>query len=355
MTQSMQPTQRAAHRDGSESGAQYDALVDVSDLHVRFPVGHGVVHAVRGVSFTIGRAETVALVGESGSGKSTTGFALIRRYTPAEGTITFDGRDITRLKGRELRRIRENVQLVFQDPYASLNPRMRVGDLVAEPLVVHGRARPGPELDGEVGDLLEMCGLSRDAAQRYPNAFSGGERQRVAIARALALRPKLVVADEVVSALDVSIKAQIINLLVELQQQHGLAYLFISHDLAVVRNVAHRVMIMYAGRIVETGPTASIFTAPRHPYAVALLSAAPVADPVAERARERVVLTGDVPSVLDPPAGCPFHSRCPLVVDRCRVEMPPLLDCGGGHHTACWRADEVEALPGSHPLDDGLG
>jgi len=326
-------------------------LVVVDDLHVRFPVSQGVVHAVRGVSFTIGRGETVALVGESGSGKSTTGFALIRRYTPAEGTISFEGRDITGVKGRELRRLRSDMQLVFQDPYASLNPRMRVRDLVAEPLLVHGRAKPGPALDAEVGDLLEMCGLPRDAAQRHPNAFSGGERQRIAIARALALRPKLLVADEVVSALDVSIKAQIINLLVELQRTHGLAYLFISHDLAVVRNVAHRVMIMYAGRIVETGPTGSIFTAPRHPYSVALLSAAPVADPVAERARERVVLTGDVPSVLDPPAGCPFHSRCPLVVDRCRVEAPPLADRGDGHLTACWRADEVAALPAAHTLD----
>jgi len=248
-------------------------LVVVDDLHVRFPVSQGVVHAVRGVSFTIGRGETVALVGESGSGKSTTGFALIRRYTPAEGTISFEGRDITGVKGRELRRLRSDMQLVFQDPYASLNPRMRVRDLVAEPLLVHGRAKPGPALDAEVGDLLEMCGLPRDAAQRHPNAFSGGERQRIAIARALALRPDLVVCDEPVSALDVSVQAQVLDLLAELQAGQGLAYLFISHDLAVVRRIAHRVGVMRDGALLELASTEELFASPREDYTRELLAA----------------------------------------------------------------------------------
>jgi oligopeptide/dipeptide ABC transporter ATP-binding protein len=312
-------------------------LLEVDDLVVRFPVGGGrVVHAVEGVSFHIGEAETLGLVGESGSGKSTTGFTVLHRYKPISGRIAFQGRDITAAKGKELRALRRDMQIVFQDPYASLNPRMKVGDIVGEPLVVHGVEAKGPALDKRVGELLEMCGLQAAAAERYPNAFSGGQRQRIAIARALALNPKLIVADEAVSALDVSIRAQIINLLVDLQQQAGLSYLFISHDLAVVRHVAHRVMIMYAGKIMELGRTADIFERPLNPYTEALLSAAPVADPKVERERERIVLRGEVPSVLDPPKGCRFNTRCPLASGPCFEEMPPLAEKEPGHWSACW-------------------
>jgi oligopeptide/dipeptide ABC transporter ATP-binding protein len=315
-----------------------DNLLEVNDLVVRFPVGHGrVVHAVEGVSFTIAPGETLGLVGESGSGKSTTGFALLHRYQPTSGQILFEGEDITFAKGKELRALRRDMQIVFQDPYTSLNPRMKVGDIVAEPLIVHGLAKDGPELKKQVGELLEMCGLRPAAASRYPTAFSGGERQRVAIARALALNPKLIVADEAVSALDVSIQAQIINLLVELQREKKLSYLFISHNLAVVRNIAHRVMIMYAGKIMEVGAVEDIFERPRNPYTLALLSAAPVADPKIERSRERIVLTGEVPSVISPPKGCRFNTRCPLAEGRCFEEHPPLEEKAPGQWSACWK------------------
>ncbi|HEY4278259.1 MAG TPA: oligopeptide/dipeptide ABC transporter ATP-binding protein, partial [Conexibacter sp.] len=285
-------------------------LLQVEDLVVRFPVGHGrVVHAVEGVTFDIPAGETLGLVGESGSGKSTTGFAILHRHQPTSGTLRFDGRDITHATGKELRALRRDMQIIFQDPYASLNARMKVGDIVAEPLIVHGLAKQGKELRERVGTLLEQCGLRAAAMTRYPNAFSGGERQRIAIARALALHPRLIVADEAVSALDVSIQAQIINLLADLQREQGLSYLFISHNLAVVRNLAHRVMIMYAGKVMELGPVEEIFERPRNPYTLALLSAAPVADPKIERRRERIVLRGEVPSVIAPPTGCRFNTR----------------------------------------------
>jgi oligopeptide/dipeptide ABC transporter ATP-binding protein len=313
-------------------------LLEVEDLVVHFPVGRGrIVHAVEGVTFDIAAGETLGLVGESGSGKSTTGFAVLHRHQPTSGTLRFEGTDITHVAGKELRALRRDMQIVFQDPYASLNPRMKVEDIVGEPLIVHGMAEKGAELTRRVGELLEMCGLRATAASRYPNAFSGGERQRVAIARALALDPKLIVADEAVSALDVSIQAQIINLLVELQASKGLSYLFISHNLAVVRNIAHRVMIMYAGKVMELGPVEDIFERPRNPYTLALLSAAPVADPKIERARERIVLRGEVPSVITPPQGCRFASRCPLAEGRCFEEHPPLEEKAPGQWSACWR------------------
>ena len=314
-----------------------EPLLQVDDLVVRFPVGHGqVVHAVEGVSFHIGRGETLGLVGESGSGKSTTGFTVLHRHRPVSGRIAFEGREITDAHGKELRALRRDMQIVFQDPYASLNPRMKVGELVGEPLVVHGVESKGTALDKRVAELLELCGLPAVSAERYPNAFSGGQRQRIAIARALALNPKLIVADEAVSALDVSIQAQIINLFVDLQQEAGLSYLFISHNLAVVRHIAHRIMIMYAGKIMELGPSAEIFGRPLNPYTEALLSAAPVANPKVERSRERIVLRGEVPSVLNPPKGCRFNTRCPLASGPCFEEMPPLEEKEPGRWSACW-------------------
>jgi oligopeptide/dipeptide ABC transporter ATP-binding protein len=289
------------------------------------------------VTFDIVRGETLGLVGESGSGKSTTGFAILHRHQPTSGRLRFEGADITHATGKELRLLRRDMQIVFQDPYASLNPRMKVGDIVGEPLVVHKLAKNGPELRDRVGTLLELCGLRATAMTSYPNAFSGGERQRIAIARALALNPKLIVADEAVSALDVSIQAQIINLFVDLQAKQGLSYLFISHNLAVVRNIAHRVMIMYAGKVMELGAVEDIFDRPRNPYTLALLSAAPVADPRVERRRERIVLRGEVPSVVSPPRGCRFSTRCPLAEGRCFDEHPPLEEKAPGQWSACWK------------------
>jgi oligopeptide/dipeptide ABC transporter ATP-binding protein len=321
-------------------------LLEVEDLVVRFPVGRGqAVHAVEGVSFGIGRGETLGLVGESGSGKSTIGLTILRLYDAVSGTVRFDGQDISTASRAELRRLRAALQFVFQDPFASLNPRMRIVDLVAEPLIVHGVAKRGPELRDRVADLLERCGLPRTAMTRYPTSFSGGQAQRIAIARALALNPRLIVADEAVSALDVSIQAQIINLMVALQREHGLSYLFISHDLAVVRHIAHRIMILYAGKVMELGTTEKIFQGSRHPYTRALLSAAPVADADVERSRERIVLRGEIPSMLAPPSGCVFRSRCPLAIERCE-EAPPLEPQSPGHWSACWRADEATELPG---------
>jgi oligopeptide/dipeptide ABC transporter ATP-binding protein len=324
-----------------------DPLLQVDDLVVRFAAGRRTtVHAVEGVSFHIDPGETLGLVGESGSGKTTIGFTVLRRYDPITGRIRFEGQDITEAKGEELRRLRRDMQIVFQDPYSSLNARMKVGEIVGEPLIVHGLAEKGAALNTRVGELLELCGLPAAAMDRYPTAFSGGERQRIAIARALALRPKLIVADEAVSALDVSIQAQIINLLVELQRQERVSYLFISHNLAVVRHIADRIMILYAGKIMELGSTEEIFSEPAHPYTHALLSAAPVADPKIERARERIVLRGEVPNVLQPPSGCVFRTRCPLAIDKCHEE-PPLVEQSPGRWTACWRANEAERLPGA--------
>jgi peptide/nickel transport system ATP-binding protein len=319
-------------------------LVEVERLSIRFPVGRSGfwgrtirnVHAVEDVSFSIAKGETLGLVGESGSGKTTTGRAVLRRIDPVSGAIRFRGRDITRTTGRELRELRRHMQLVFQDPYASLNPRMNVLELVAEPLVVHGLAKNPEDARERVQSLLDRCGLPVDTVDRYPHAFSGGQRQRIGIARALALEPDFIVADEPVSALDVSVRAQVVNLLQDLQQELGLTYLFIAHDLSVVRHISHRIAILYAGHLVEIAPTDRVYEHALHPYTEALLSSVPIPDPPAQRQRRRIVLTGEVPNPVDPPPGCRFASRCPLVHDRCRAETPRLEEKAPGHLVACF-------------------
>jgi oligopeptide transport system ATP-binding protein len=297
------------------------------------------VAAVADVSLEIHGGETLGLVGESGCGKSTLGRTLLRLIEPTAGAIVFDGRDITRLPQRELRPLRREMQMIFQDPYASLNPRMSIGDAIAEPLVIHGLARTAAERAQRVQELLERVGLRPDAARRYPHEFSGGQRQRVGIARALACRPKFVVCDEPISALDVSIQAQIVNLLEDLQEAERLTYLFISHDLKIVQHICDRVAVMYLGRIVELAEARALYRAPKHPYTQALLSAVPRIDPKARR--ERILLTGDVPSPLAPPPGCPFHPRCP-VKDKpraCFTELPKLRVLANGSQAACHVAE----------------
>jgi len=319
-------------------------LVEVDNLSVRFPGGragfwgqqHLHVHAVDNVSFTIQQGETLGLVGESGSGKTTLGRAVLRRVPVHEGHIRFDGADITQTQGQALRQLRRHMQLIFQDPYASLNPRMRVLDLVAEPLVVHGLVRNRDEAADQVAELLDLVGLPTDTLDRYPHAFSGGQRQRIVIARALALHPRFIVADEPVSALDVSVRAQVVNLLQDLQRDLGLTYLFIAHDLSVVQHISSRIAIMYAGCLVEIGPAETIYDDPKHPYTEALLSAVPVPDPAQERQRKRIVYQGEVPNPMMPPDGCRFQGRCPLVTDICRRQTPPLEEKSTGHFAACW-------------------
>jgi peptide/nickel transport system ATP-binding protein len=328
------------------------SLVAVDDLRVWFPIRSGVVldrhvgdiKAVDGVSFEIRRGETLGLVGESGCGKSTVGRALLRLYEPTGGRIVFDGQDITSLDEGALRPLRRRMQMVFQDPFASLNPRHSVGRIVGEPIRVHGLAGRR-QASGRVRELLERVGLPADAATRYPHEFSGGQRQRIGLARALAVNPDFVVADEPVSALDVSIQAQIINLLESLQQEFDLTYLFIAHDLAVVRHISDRVAVMYLGSIVEISPADELYDNPLHPYTISLLSAVPIPDPVVERARETILLPGDLPSPANPPPACRFHTRCPYVQPtRCREEAPPLRRAGGGAHlVACHWAEEIKA------------
>jgi peptide/nickel transport system ATP-binding protein/oligopeptide transport system ATP-binding protein len=297
-----------------------------------------VVTAADGVSFTVDAGETLALVGESGSGKSTIGRLVLRLIEPSGGRVLFEGRDIFGLGAAPLRAFRRNAQLVFQDPYASLNPRMTVGDILAEPLALHAIVPPARRRE-RVAQLIEMVGLDPRFARRYPHEFSGGQRQRIAIARALAVEPKLIVCDEPVSSLDVSIRSQVLNLLRDLQRRLGLAYLFISHDLAVVKHIADRVAVMNFGRIVEAAQAESLFAAPRHPYTRALLSAIPVPAPRAKR--DRIVLAGDMPSALEPPPGCHFHPRCPFAVERCRSERAALAEDSGGHAAACHRWTEL--------------
>ena len=314
-------------------------LLEVTDLVKNYPVHSGVlrrrvgtVHAVDGVSFTLGVGETLGLVGESGCGKSTVARSVLRLVEPTSGTIRVDGRDITRLSKTELRPIRRSMQIVFQDPFASLNPRMTAGDIVGEPLSVHGLASGG-ERQARVARLFEQVGLRPDQTQNYPHQFSGGQRQRICIARALALGPRLIVCDEPVSALDVSIQAQVINLLTDLQREHGLSYLFIAHDLAVVAHISHRVAVMYLGRIVEIADKSELFGNPRHPYTQALLASVPAADPRSKRLKPLV--DGDVPSPVNPPTGCAFHTRCRHAIDRCKMERPLLRDVSEGHLVAC--------------------
>ncbi|HVY98032.1 MAG TPA: dipeptide ABC transporter ATP-binding protein [Dongiaceae bacterium] len=316
-------------------------LLKARNVSKQFKVGNSVipgenkvVHAVDSVSLDVWRGETLGLVGESGCGKSTLGRCLVRLYEITEGTIQFEGHDISTLGRNALRPIRRRMQMVFQDPYSSLNPRRRVADLLAEPLKVHGR-RSRSEIGDRVAELMRLVELQPDHLARFPHEFSGGQRQRIGIARALALEPSLVVADEPVSALDVSIQAQIVNLFADLQERLGLTYVFIAHDLSVVRQVSTRTAVMYLGSIVESGPTEDIFQTPRHPYSEALISAVPVADLDQARSRQRIVLQGDVPSPINPPSGCRFHPRCRYATERCKVERPKLAPLDDGRLVAC--------------------
>ncbi len=328
-----------AETDGNGSGSDAPALLEVRDLKKHFVLSKGLwrrmtgcVFAVDGVSFEIAHGETLGLVGESGCGKSTVGRSILRLIEPTDGSIRLDGRDVTRLKKAELRPYRRQMQIIFQDPFSSLDPRQSAGDIVAEPLRVHGIAR-GRELRAMVGELFERVGLRQAQMHNYPHQFSGGQRQRIGIARALALRPKLIVADEPVSALDVSIQAQVLNLMMDLQSELGLAYLFISHNLAVVEHISHRIAVMYLGRIVEYTDKKTLFRRPLHPYTESLLLAVPIPDPRIRR--QKRVLQGDVPSPVNPPAGCHFHTRCPYAVERCRSESPALREVRPGQFVAC--------------------
>ncbi|MFO1109396.1 MAG: dipeptide ABC transporter ATP-binding protein [Bradyrhizobium sp.] len=318
-------------------------LLEVKDLVKHYAVRGGVlrrqvgtVHAVDGVSFSLRVGETLGLVGESGCGKSTVARTVLRLVEPTSGSIKLNGTDITPLSKSELRPVRRSMQIVFQDPFASLNPRMTAGDIVGEPLGVHGLAS-GDEKQARVAELFRQVGLRPDQMKNFPHQFSGGQRQRICIARALALGPELIVCDEPVSALDVSIQAQVINLLIDLQRSHGFSYLFIAHDLAVVAHISHRVAVMYLGRIVEIADKSELFANPRHPYTQALLASVPVANPKMKRLKPLV--DGDVPSPINPPSGCAFHTRCRYVMDRCKVERPPLAEAGGSHQVACWLND----------------
>jgi len=335
----MTDTEERRESETSRAADESAPLLVARGLRKHYPVAGGffgrsklVVRAVDGVDLELRAGETLGIVGESGCGKSTLGRCLLRLVEPTAGEVRFDGRDVLALRPAEMRRMRRAMQIIFQDPYASLNPRMRVGAIVAEGLEVHGLAH-GAEKRRRVAALLAQVGLGAEHYERYPHEFSGGQRQRIGIARALAVGPRFIVADEPVSALDLSIQAQVLNLLSDLQEQMGLAYLFISHDLRVVEHISHRVAVMYLGRIVEQAPREVLYVNPRHPYTRALLSAVPVPDP--RRRPERMPLSGDVPSPLHPPSGCAFHPRCPFAEARCRTEPPPLITGAGGHAVAC--------------------
>ncbi len=320
-------------------------LLEVAGLAKHFRTRSGLLRAVDGVSFSLARGETLALVGESGCGKSTTARLVLRLIEPTAGTVRFDGQDVTALPSKDLRRLRRRMQIVFQDPFASLNPRMTVGAALDEPLAIHGRGNAA-ERRARVAELLHLVGLRPEHASRHPREFSGGQRQRIGIARALALEPALVVLDEPVSALDVSVQAQVVNLLGDLQRRLGLSYLFIAHDLAVVKHVATRVAVMYLGRTVELAARDNLFARPLHPYTRALLAAIPRPDPAQKRARRPPA--GDMPSPLDPPAGCHFHTRCPFAQGRCRTEPPALRTIEAGHLSACHYAEELPVFDVAH-------
>ena len=342
----------AAGVEEVRSGVRAGPLLEVEDLCVHFPVTRGIlfqrrvgaVKAVDGISFSVRAGETFGLVGESGSGKTTTGRAIIQLTRPTSGRVAFEGQDVSALRGAELRRMRRQIGMVFQDPYGALNPRMTAGNIVGEPIRTHGLHSDGQDYRRRVGDLFETVGLNRSMRNRYPHEFSGGQRQRIGVARALAARPSFIICDEPVSALDVSIQAQMINLLEDLQAEYGVAYLFIAHDLSVVRHISDRVAVMYLGKIVEMADKNELYGNPRHPYTIALMSAVPIPDPVVERTRHRIVLAGDIPSPLHPPPGCVFSTRCPLADDGCRVAMPPTREWSPGHTVACYKAGAAGAL-----------
>jgi oligopeptide/dipeptide ABC transporter ATP-binding protein len=321
------------------------SLLEVKNLQVHFPVlrgllgsAKGIVRAVEDVSFSLAPGETVGLVGESGCGKTTLGRAVVRLIEPTAGQILFEGEDLTRLNGSALRARRRRFQMIFQDPYGSLDPRLTVGETVGEALDIHGLCRGATARGDRVAALLRDVGLDPACAARYPHEFSGGQRQRIGIARALAVEPRLIVCDEPVSSLDVSVQAQIMNLLQDLQRAHGIAYLFIAHDLAVVEHISRRILVMYLGRVVESGEARNICSAPRHPYTQALLSAVPVLDP--DSKRRRIFLPGEVPSPIQPPGGCPFHPRCRMAEDRCRRDLPLLREISPAHRVACHLAEQ---------------
>ena len=337
MTTQTAPTAGSSAPDGK-------TLVKVSGLKMYFPVTAGLfiqhkiadVRAVDGLDFEILKGETLGLVGESGCGKSTTGRAVLQLYRPTAGTINFDGTELTELKGADLRRFRRRMQMIFQDPYSSLNPRMSVGQIIGEPMAIHGLYK-GADRTERIQYIMQAVGLNPLFVKRYPHEFSGGQRQRIGIGRALAVEPDFIVCDEPVSALDVSIQAQVINLLEDLQQQFGLTYLFIAHDLAVVRHISDRVAVMYLGKMMELAASRELYENPLHPYTKALLSAVPITDPEIERKRERIILTGDVPSPLRPPPGCVFNTRCPIAVDECRERVPEWREAVPNHWVACHR------------------
>ena len=318
-----------------------EPVLEVVDLVKHFPIRAGLfrrevgrVHAVDGVTFNVYPEETLGIVGESGCGKSTLGRAILRLHEPTSGEVRYRGEDVVAADDDRMRELRREMQMVFQDPFASLNPRMPVGDSIGEPLLIHGS--PRKEIRDRVRELLSQVGLSPEHANRYPHEFSGGQRQRIGIARSLALNPDLVVLDEPVSALDVSVQAQVLNLLEDLQDEYNLAYMFIAHDLSVVRHISHRIAIMYAGRLVEVGDRDTIYENPTHPYTEALLSSVPIPDPALQRERQRIALPGEIPNPMNPPSGCRFHTRCPIAADRCVHEDPPMVGRGPEHRAACW-------------------
>lgn len=318
-------------------------LLKVEHLHKEFPTGSGfmggkfskkVVSAVNDVSFEIRAGETFGLVGESGCGKSTTGRAIMHLDPPTSGKVYFEGKDISKMNKKELKAMRREMQFIFQDPYASLNPRMTIGEIISEPMVIHGIGTPEERIE-RVRELLDVVGLNPEHINRYPHEFSGGQRQRVGIARSFILRPKLIICDEPVSALDVSIQAQVLNLLKDLQKQYGTAYLFIAHDLSVVQHISDRVAVMYLGKMVELSDWKSLYAEPNHPYTQALLSAVPIPDPDVQQSRKRIILAGDPPSPIDPPSGCRFHTRCPIAQAKCSEEIPEFREICDGHFCAC--------------------